>query len=56
MEAIVNFHGDMMFYLIFITVFVLFMLLRTVYLFSGASKNDKIFYDRLSHNIILEIV
>jgi len=56
MESIVDFHGDMMFYLVVVTVFVLFMLLRVVYLFSRTQNTDKVFYDRLSHNILLEIV
>ena len=34
MEGIINLHHDLMFIVIFIAIFVLWMLLRTVYLFS----------------------
>jgi hypothetical protein len=56
MRAIINFHGEMLFYLIFIAVFVLFMLLRTVFLFSSPVRSYKKYYDRLSNNVLLEII
>jgi len=61
MDSIINFHNDIMFYLIFITLFVLYMLIRTVQIFrEGTSydnrKANKAYYDRLTHNVPLEIV
>jgi len=60
-ESIINFHNDIIFYLIFITIFVLYMLVRTVQIFcEGTSyenrRINKIYYDRLTHNVPLEIV
>lgn len=60
MESIISFHDDMMFYLIFITLFVLFMLVRTVQIFWERTtyKNvakEPIYYDRLTHHVGLEI-
>jgi heme/copper-type cytochrome/quinol oxidase subunit 2 len=63
MESIVYFHDDMMFYLIAITIFVLFMLLRTVYIFhvpNNPNKEKMIrgnweFYNRLTHHVGLEV-
>ena len=34
MEGIINFHHDLMYFLIIISTFVLWMLLRTIYLFN----------------------
>lgn len=69
MESIVLFHDDLMFYLIFITIFVLFMLLRTVYLFLeknydktlseiGGKSREQIeeYYAKLKHNVKLEVI
>jgi len=61
MESIVIFHDDMMFYLIFITIFVLFMLVRTVIIFHEKTsfpniKFYKDYYFLITHNILLEIV
>jgi hypothetical protein len=61
MESIIAFHDDLMFYLIFITIFVLYMLLRTVFLFNKKSvlklgKKFEKFYLRVSHNVSLEVV
>jgi len=60
-ESIINFHNDIMFYLIFITIFVLFILIRTVQIFREGTaytnrKTNKTYYDRLTHNVPLEIV
>lgn len=61
MQSIITFHDDLMFYLIFITIFVLYMLLRTVYLFNKDSilqigKKFEKYYLRLSHDVHLEII
>jgi heme/copper-type cytochrome/quinol oxidase subunit 2 len=61
MESIINFHSDIMFYLIFITIFVLYILIRTVQIFREGTAYDnrkvnKAYYDRLTHNVPLEIV
>jgi len=61
MESIISFHDDMMFYLIFITLFVLFMLVRTVQIFGEGTKyrntkEHKEYYNRLTHHVGLEIV
>lgn len=61
MESIISFHDDMMFYLIFITLFVLFMLVRTVQIFGEWSlytniKDHKEYYDKLTHHVGLEVV
>jgi cytochrome c oxidase subunit 2 len=61
MESIIHFHDDMMFYLIFITIFVSFMLVRTVQIFhkDTAYLNVKMYrhyYARLTHHVGLEIV
>jgi cytochrome c oxidase subunit 2 len=60
MEAIISFHDEIMFYLIFITVFVLYMLVRTVQIFKVHTlyNNRRIwgrYYAFLSHNVSLEI-
>lgn len=61
MQSIIHFHDDMMFYLIFITIFVLFMLVRTVQIFHKDSTYPNLrkyrkFYTRLTHHVGLEIV
>jgi len=61
MESIINFHNDIIFYLIFITIFVLYILIRTVQIFHEGTaydnrKANKAYYDRLTHNVPLEIV
>ena len=61
MEAIVAFHDDLMFYLIFITVFVLYMIIRTIQIFSIGTrytnvKDHKVYYNRLTHHVGLEVV
>jgi len=60
MESIISFHDDLMFYLIFITLFVLFMLVRTVQIFGEATiyNNRKVYreyYERITHHVGLEI-
>ena len=56
MDSIVMFHDDVFFYLLFVTVFVLYMLLRTIFIFRVRPKNLNWFYDRMSHNVSLEII
>jgi len=61
MEAIISFHDDLMFYLIFITIFVCYMLARTVQIFhadnaSQRSREDRVYYSRLTHHVALEVV
>jgi hypothetical protein len=61
METIISFHDDLMFYLIFITLFVLFMLSRTVMIFKkDSSFVNRVFfeeyYDSLTHHVGLEVV
>ena len=61
MEAIISFHDDLMFYLIFITIFVLYMLVRAVQIFSAKnagsrSREDRVYYSRLTHHVGLEVV
>ncbi len=61
-DAIINFHDDIIFYIIFITVFVLYILVQTIYLFRVNSVfNKKInslpnFYTELTHNVTLEVI
>jgi len=60
-ESIINFHTDIIFYLIFITIFVLYIIIRTVQIFREGTaydnrKSNKTYYERLSHNVPLEIV
>jgi len=60
MESIISFHDDLMFYLIFITLFVLFMLVRTVQIFGEGTEytNRKVYreyYERITHHVGLEI-
>jgi cytochrome c oxidase subunit 1 len=61
MEAISMFHDELMFYLIYITIFVLFMIVRTVQIFKIDTKyeNRKTFrryYAFLQHHVGLEVV
>ena len=61
MKSITYFHTELIFYLIFITVFVLFMLLRTLDIFEEQSScplkvKYKVYYDRLTHHVGLEVV
>jgi len=61
MESIIHFHDDMMFYLIFITIFVSFMLVRTVQIFHKDTTYSNVkmyrrYYARLTHHVGLEIV
>jgi hypothetical protein len=60
MEAIVQFHDDLMFYIIFITIFVLYMLIKTVQLFRKNTPHPqhqlyKEFYEKFLNHIGLEI-
>lgn len=64
MEAIVHFHDDLMFYVCFITVFVLYMLVRTVSIFNIFTPHEKylknqevnmVYFNRLTHHTGLEI-
>ena len=55
------FHDELMFYLIYITIFVLFMIVRTVQIFKIDTKyeNRKTFrryYAFLQHHVGLEVV
>jgi len=61
MEAIISFHDDLMFYLVFITIFVLYMLIRAVQIFSiknagNRTREDRVYYSRLTHHVGLEVV
>lgn len=55
MEGIINFHHDIMFFLIFIFLFVSWMLGRAIFLFANRerTKKDMEVYE---HNVILEII
>jgi cytochrome c oxidase subunit 2 len=65
-DAIIAFHDDIIFYIIFITIFVLYILLQTIYLFSqyqnqyfffnGDKTTISNFYNNLTHNVILEVI
>jgi len=63
MEGIINFHHDLMFYIIVISVLVLYMLLRIVYVFGYENPtyaqfvgdNSK-YYRSLTHNMLLEVI
>jgi cytochrome c oxidase subunit 1 len=56
MAAIVDFHHDLMFYLMFFTVFIFWMLLTTVLLFSTLNKHKVFGYSsKITHNKFLEI-
>jgi hypothetical protein len=60
MEAIIKFHDDLMFYIIFIIIFVSYMLCRTVQIFIKNSKYDNQikyaeFYKTFLNHIGLEI-
>jgi cytochrome c oxidase subunit 1 len=62
MEGIINFHYDLMYYLIFISIFVTYMILRIIIIFRVKSsyesfkKMHKLYYKTLTHNTILEII
>ena len=58
-DAIISFHNDLIFYLLIITIFVLYILLVTVWLFRSSDIRgifliDK-YYENLTHNTPLEI-
>ena len=64
MEAIIQFHDDLMFYVCFITAFVLYMLYRAATLFNLFSVDKaaiaymgvhRVYFNRLSHHTGLEI-
>jgi cytochrome c oxidase subunit 1 len=60
-ESIVTFHSDLIFYLIFISIFVLCILIRTIGLFDQARQylvrwDNKEYYHLLTHNMPLEII
>ena len=58
MEGIVDLHNDIMFFLTFIIVFVLYLLVACVIKFSQNDVNDHYGYagDDLSHNTIIEVI
>jgi cytochrome c oxidase subunit 1 len=61
MEAISAFHDELMFYLIYITIFVLFMIVRTVQIFKintiyDNQKQFRRYYAFLQHHVGLEIM
>jgi heme/copper-type cytochrome/quinol oxidase subunit 2 len=65
MEAITQFHSDLMFYVCFITVFVLYMLVRVVSMFNlytsfsiykENQEQNKVYFNRLAHHTGLEII
>jgi heme/copper-type cytochrome/quinol oxidase subunit 2 len=41
MAAMITFHNDLMFYLIFFIVFILFMLISAIFLYSDAGKDKE---------------
>lgn len=53
MEGIINLHHDLMFFLLIIAVFVLWVLLRTVYLFDRSRGHEP---SKVVHGTVLEIV
>ena len=63
MEAITNFHDDLMFYVIFITIFVLYMLVKTATMFYWSETNPNVsywlehakFFMKLNHHTGLEV-
>jgi len=56
MEGIINLHHDIMYYLVFIVLFVLWMLLRTITMFNIEVPNRKNRPSRTIHHSNLEIV
>jgi cytochrome c oxidase subunit 2 len=52
MEGIIDLHHDIMFFLTIICIFVLYMLMRTLFLFLASKKN----YIKIVHGTIIEIV
>lgn len=58
MEGIVDLHNDIMFFLTFIIVFVLYLLVACVVKFSQNGVNDHYGYagDDLSHNTTIEVI
>ena len=58
MEGIVDLHNDIMFFLTFIIVFVLYLLVACVIKFSQNDSNDQYGYagDDLSHNTTIEVI
>ena len=53
MEGIINLHHDLMFFIVVISIFVTWMLIRTIWLFD-LSKNK--ISSNLSHGIVIEII
>lgn len=45
MEGIINFHNDLMFFIVAITIFVLWMLLRCIMIFSASEKDEALGWD-----------
>jgi cytochrome c oxidase subunit 2 len=62
MEGIISFHYDLMYYLIFISIFVTYMMLRIIVIFRVNSayetfkKANELYYRTLTHNTALEII
>jgi cytochrome c oxidase subunit 1 len=54
MEGIINFHNDLMYFIIIIIIFILYFLLRIIYIFSKPNlENNQII---LTHNTTLEVI
>lgn len=55
MEGIIDLHHDIMFFLVFISIFVLYMLVAIVVLF-GEDQNSSRNTSAVSHHTVLEII
>jgi hypothetical protein len=55
MEGIIDLHHDIMFYLVFISIFVLYLLVAVVVLFSE-KENDTRDTSAVSHHTVLEVI
>jgi cytochrome c oxidase subunit I len=55
MEGIINFHNDLIYIVVIIIIFVLYILLRIVYLFNSKYPENKHIIS-ITHNTILEII
>jgi len=55
MEGIIDLHHDIMFFLVLISVFVLYLLFAIIFMFS-AKKNDLRNTSTVGHHTILEII
>jgi heme/copper-type cytochrome/quinol oxidase subunit 2 len=61
MEGIINFHYDLMFYLIFIIIFIFYIMVRIIVIFRVGSAYEEYkkqhyeYYQSITHNTSLEI-